>query len=393
MRIAIYTDTFLPTVNGVSTSIYNLANNLAQEGHQVLIQAPRHQKSDYQFSLHPNIEMYLVRSVEAKIYPDYRFGMGLPLSYSKIKEFNPDVIHVHTPLSIGIEGAFIAKQLKVPAIYTFHTYFEDMVKILRIPSSHTTDLLLKGGWRLIRSFCNLFDLVIAPTQAVAHDLAQHKVQPPVVALANILDEKMYQPKQQFNSQNNKLIYLGRLSREKRVDLLLKTLAILRENNKTEPNKQPPFTLDIIGDGPQRDNLFDLSFKLHINEAITWWGQVDHQTMISQKLLHHGDIFVSASRYETQGLSGLEAMAHGLPVVTIASHTSQEIIGSGGLIVKDQKTEQLTAQELATGIQKLSQQDSQQLSQQAYATARQYSASHLIPRYEELYNNLVDSADN
>jgi 1,2-diacylglycerol 3-alpha-glucosyltransferase len=379
MRIAMYTDTFFPSINGVAVSIATLANALAEEGHQVFIQAPRSSKPVDTSIFHPNITTNFVRSFDARIYPDFRIATGLPLSLIKIRQFNPDVIHVHTPFSLGIEGLLIGKRLNVPIIYTFHTYFMDpeAMKIIGIRNTRLASLIQKGGWRFSNLFCAMFDAIIAPSQYVAKDLKKHGVKRPIVVCPNMLGDETFSKPTTARSTLRHIIFVGRLSPEKRVHLLLHTLARLQEDH-------PELILDIVGDGIARNDLFDLSFELGVSSKIHWHGQIPHHELISRRFYHVGDLFLFLSRFETQGLVTLEAMAHGLPVIATASTANREVIGTGGIVLTDTPDEEKTVQQAVRAIRKACEGDLSQMRNDAYSQAEKYRVQPLLPLFTELY---------
>ncbi len=385
MRIAMYTDSFYPFIGGVSTAIFNLAQILAQNGHEIFIQAPRYPTEANLDGLPSSVQVHYVNSVKVYMYPDFRIGTGLPLSLKTIREFNPDVIHIHTPLSIGIEGTLIAKTLRVPTVHTFHTYFmdEDAIRLIGLNNKHLLPLIKQGGWKFNSAFCNRFNTIIAPSEAVAKDLRTHGVSKPVFVAPNMLDVSIYSPKKGRKKKLNKLIFVGRLSIEKRVDLTIRTLAKLRE-------KDPDYELILIGDGPDRHALFDLSVELGVASAITWYGAVEHQKLIHNHLFHEGDLFVVSSKFETQGLSTLEAMAHGLPVVAVSSETNKEVIGKGGIAVRDTGDPEKTVQLLAKAVEKMNDHPEIPYPQLAYQEALKYSPESLFDIYEMVYQKTKDA---
>jgi len=385
MRIAMYTDSFYPFIGGVSTAIFNLSQILAQQGHEIFIQSPRYPTEANLKGLPSNVQVHYVNSMKVYMYPDFRIGTGLPLSLKAIREFDPDVIHIHTPLSIGIEGTLIAKALRVPTVHTFHTYFmdEDALRLVGFNNKHILPLIKQGGWRFNAAFCNRFNSIIAPSEAVAKDLLSHGVNKPVYVAPNMLDVSIYCPKKGRKKKLTKLLFVGRLSIEKRVDLTIRTLATLLEQD-------PDYELILIGDGPDRNALFDLSVKLGVASHITWYGAIEHQKLIHNHIFHEGDVFIVSSKFETQGLSTLEAMAHGLPVIAVSSETNKEVIGKGGISVKDTGDADKTVQLLAKAVLKMNSQSDVPYPQLAYQEALKYSPDALLDTYQTIYQKTKDS---
>jgi len=225
--------------------------------------------------------------------------------------------------------------------------------------------------------------VIAPSQAVYRDLKSHHVNRPIFVAPNILEESVFAPKRNKKKKLTRLLYVGRLSAEKRIDLNLKVLAKLRETD-------PDYELILIGDGPDRHHLFDLSVKLGIAPAVTWYGAVDHQKLIDQHLYHLGDIFLMSSRYETQGLSTLEAMAHGVPVVAVRSTASNEVIGEGGIIVPNWNDQERAVSALARAVTKMNEQPDKPYHRLAYQQAQKFSPPVLLETYTTIYQKVIES---
>ncbi len=379
MRIAMYTDTFFPSTNGVAVSITTLANALAQAGHEVFIQAPKPWKPFDPTLLHPNITTNFVRSFDARIYPDFRIATGLPLSLAKIRKFEPDVIHVHTPFSLGIEGLLIGKRLNVPVVFTFHTYYTDAdaVKVIGIKNDRIAQIIQKGGWRFNKLFCAMFDGIIAPSNYVARDLQKHGIRGPIAVCPNMLDNHTFDKPKNGKTNIERLLYVGRLSPEKRIHLVLHTLARLQKSH-------PQLSLDIVGDGLARNDLFDLSFDLGINAKIRWHGQIPHHELIQKRFYQNGDLFVFLSRYETQGLVTLEAMAHGLPVVATASKATKEIIGTAGFALSDTADEEKTVRQATKAVAQACKNDLSQMRLQSFSQAEKYRIEPLLPLFLETY---------
>jgi 1,2-diacylglycerol 3-alpha-glucosyltransferase len=385
MRIAMYTDAFYPVVSGVATAVLILANALAEAGHQVFVQAPspKHE-ADLSF-LHPNVTVKYVRAIDIVIYPDFRLGTSLPLSLSDIRDFNPDLIHVHTPLSVGLEGILVSKRLKIPLIQTFHTYFmdEETFKLIGIRNAQLGRIISRGGWRLNRVLSRLCDATIAPTEFVAADLREHGTPEPIVVCPNLLSENAYAKQTRRNQQVRSFLYVGRLSPEKRVDLLLRSFALARQ-------KLPDTELIIVGDGPERQALFDLSLKLKISSHVRWFGKIPHHDLIEQRLYHLGDVFVTLSRFETFGYTTLEAMAHQLPVIALASRANTEVIGKAGFLIPDTANREAAVTAAAKKMVAVGQKDLEPLRQKAYEQAQKYSPRHLLPAYEKVYRDVLAS---
>lgn len=390
MRIAMYTDAFYPYPSGVSTAVLALADELAKQGHHIFIQAPR-PKNEVDISwLHSNIEVHYVRSVEVFIYPDFRIGTKNPVSIAAAKNFQPDIIHVHTPLSIGLEGILTAKRLGLPLLQTFHTYHMDQesMKLFGIHNHRLANFLNAGGWRLTRALTRIFDVTTAPSHYVENDLHVNKVPGTILYCPNILPDRYFAPHPRRKGDVRSFLFVGRLSPEKKVHVLLKSFAHVLKNN---PEKN--IELQIIGDGPEREVLVNLAFDLGIAGAVRWHGKIAHEELINEHLYHMSDVFVTPSRFETFGYTTLEAMAHGLPVIAHEYRANTELIGNTGFLVTDTEDEQESIILIAQAMQESLETDISEKRKQAYLRAQQYTPEEALPYYETAYQTALEIGSN
>ncbi len=381
MRIAMYTDAFYPYPSGVSTAVLALADELAKRGHHIFIQAPR-PKNDADVSwIHPNITVHYVRSTEIFLYPDFRIGTKIPLFLDEVKKLDPDIVHVHTPLSIGLEGMLAAKRLRKPLLQTFHTYHMDQesMKLFGIHNQRIANILSAGGWRLMNAMSRLFSVTTAPSHFVENDLRAHNMPGEVIYCPNILPNHYYAPHPRRKGDVRSFLFVGRLSPEKRVHILLQSFAEVLKNN---PERN--IELQIIGDGPERENLVNLAFDLGIAGSVRWHGKIPHKELIDEHLYHMSDVFVTASRFETFGYTTLEAMAHGLPVIAHAYRANTELIGDTGYLVPDTESVSESIQLLADAMQQSLNEDIAEKRKSAYQRAHEYSPEKAIPLYEDAY---------
>lgn len=378
-----YTDSFYPYVSGVSTAVLTLSQALAEAGHEVFIQAPRpKQEVDLSF-LHKNVTVHYVRAIDVYVYPDFRIGTGLPLSLQHIRAFDPDVIHVHTPLSIGLEGILIGRALKKPLVHTYHTYFlhEDWIRILGVNNTRLAQIISKGGHKFNQVFCHWFDAITAPTKQVAGDLKKMGIRKPVKVCPNLVEDELFARRSNTRHKLQRLLYAGRLSTEKRVDLVLKAFQLLHA-------KHPHLELVCIGDGPSRDELFQLSLDLGIGPYVRWYGQIPHDQLLAQRLYHHGDVFFSLSRSETYGYTTIEAMAHGLPVVVIANKVSKELTNGTGFLVSDSSDPKVVVREAVKALDHLTSLDLADYQRAAYQQAKNFQTRNILPLYTEVYESVI-----
>lgn len=343
MKIAFFTDTFCPTVNGIVTSIVYYANGLVAEGHDVFIIAPKNRESrNKTWALDKRVKVMLVPSLDGKLYPDIRIGLPTIRGWRRIQNYDPDIIHTFTPLVIGIQGMLVAKQLKKSLVTSHLTNYtdEETLKAVR----HFPTLLMKqtqrGAGTLIRFFLNSHTQVLVPTQDTADDVRAMGVTVPIGKVLLPVDIEALQKElsagkkyRQLLGIEESILYAGRLSGEKNIDKVLEVFSLVLA-------RRPKCKLVLIGDGADSEFLFNHATQLRVNSSIIWFGKLPHSEIVNRGLYALGDIFITLSEFETQGLSTVEAMACGLPVIGARARATQEVIEECGILVSPQKRQEI-----------------------------------------------------
>lgn len=340
MRIGIFTDTYPPYINGVSTSISMLEKALEKKGHQVFIVTVNNNLINYKYENENKI--IRIPGIPTGIY-DYRLTGIYPLrAIEKIKAWNLDVIHSQTEFGVGTFARIIAKQLDIPLVHTYHTMYEDYVHYI-------TGGYFKGASRRIVEYLTKFYCdktateLIVPTKKT-YDLFKEKYKvdrnvhiiPTGIELERFYHEnhsaasiKVISKALGIEKDDFVVLYVGRLGKEKSVDFLIK-------NHKELLKVNPRLKLIIIGDGPD-DKLFKAMVeKNKIADSVIFTGKVPYDDISSYYQL--ASVFVTASKTETQGLTVIEAMAASIPVVCIEdeSFLGTVVDGLNGYVFKSKK---------------------------------------------------------
>lgn len=321
MNIAIFADNFYPQINGVVISTIHLATGLAQKGHTIIIFAPRYKKIKYP-AFHKNISIITVPSIPAPFYQHLKMTpvFNQKILRTIIRE-KIDIIHFHTPLTLGLQAVIIARILRIPLIGTFHTYFGHSLYLKHAKLDYK--FMQHMAWDISNIYYNRCTLVTTPSQTTKRDLLENGCKIPIQVISNgIIQHK--KNKTAYNKLHKKyhakylLLFVGRLAHEKNIDILCKAMnRIVRENPKTK--------LLLVGDGPQQDELEKLIQTLDLQEHIILLGSIPHQALMSSGIYGACDLFVIASETETQGLCVLEALAHGTPAIGVQAGALPEII--------------------------------------------------------------------
>ena len=331
MNILFISDVFFPRVNGVSTSINTFATELKALGHQVTLIAPSYTDEDKQ-------EEWIVRVPSHKIYFDpedrlMKFGK-LKALLPWIREQHFDIIHIHTPFTAHYIGIHFGKKLDIPVVETYHTFFEDYLHhyLPFIPQFISRKL----ARTISRRQCNAVDGIVSPSKPMLDVLKQYGIKTPADVVATGLDASSFAnvDGEHFRISHDiplgqpMLLFVGRVAHEKNINFLLEMHVKLLKNH-------PDTLLVITGEGPAEESIKQSIDKLGITNKVRMIGYLDrsHELIACYKA---ADIFVFASKSETQGLVLLEAMAQGTAVVALAELGTKSILieGEGVLIAKD-----------------------------------------------------------
>ena len=307
MKIAIFTDSYFPQINGVVTQINNLHKILVKQGHRVMIVAPSHEKKSRETERHGS-KVLLLPSIALPAYEDYRITPPhSPKVFSELEKFSPDLIHVQTPFSVGWLGLRTGGKLKVPAIGTYHTLIPEFLMYLPIPVLKKTAFAKSLAWKYTALFYNRCFAVTTPTPSMKKELERNGIKK-VSVLSNAIDFKSFNAsakKRDYSGKNPKLIYFGRIGFEKNIEVLIFAVKHLAK-------KFPHISLTITGSGPALKFLKKIVHEENLKKHVRF-----HKPLAQEKLAQHvaqHDIFITASTIETQGLTILEAMASGMPCI-------------------------------------------------------------------------------
>ena len=224
MNIALFTDTFIPQVNGVANTVFRTAQGLTDLGHNVCVYTISEHKSHVLNTMAgKKIKVFTLPSTSALVYKGERISLPIGLSIKHMRKFQPDIIHVHTPFAVGLEAIWCTKKLNVPLVGTHHTFFDHYLKHVYLDYKWAK----KFSWQYTVWYYNKCKMVLSPTVSLADGLKQNGLKSPVEILPNPVDTNLFCPKPEKTAGKN-LIYMGRVSYEKSIDQVIKTTAIVAE---------------------------------------------------------------------------------------------------------------------------------------------------------------------
>ncbi|WP_199247614.1 glycosyltransferase family 1 protein [[Phormidium] sp. ETS-05] len=309
MRIALFTETFLPKIDGIVTRLCHTVDHLQRSGNKVLVLSPDYGIQDYK-----GAKVYGVSGIPLPMYPELKMGFPTPSLRGVLEEFQPDIIHVVNPAILGLGGIYYAKALKIPLVASYHTHLPQYLK------HYGLAMLEPLLWELLKGAHNQAELNLCTSSAMVQELRNHGIER-VDLWQRGVDTELFQPELASEEMRSRLseghpdrpllLFVGRLGAEKEIDRIKPVLEAI-----------PGARLALVGDGPHREAL-----KAHFAGTPTnFVGYLRGKELASA--FASADAFIFPSRTETLGLVLLEAMAAGCPVVAAARGGILDIVTDG-----------------------------------------------------------------
>jgi glycosyltransferase involved in cell wall biosynthesis len=387
VRVLFVSDVYFPRVNGVCTSIRTFREDLAGCGVETLLVAPHYDLTAPHYDLTAEEESGVTRVASAGVPgdpEDRRMRWGpLVRALESLPRGCVDVVHVHTPFVAHYAGTRFARRAKIPCVATYHTFFEEYLH-------HYVPVMPRRLGRFLaraftRSQCDDVQALIAPSDPMRDILLTYGVSTPVYVVPTGLPADRFRPGDgaRFRAEaglpaDRPLVtYVGRVAHEKNIDFLVKVFVEVRRTI-------PAAVLVIAGEGPARESLKSQVARLGLQQEVCFAGYLDRNTGLLD-CYAAADVFVFASRTETQGLVLLEAMAQGAPIVSTAELGTRSVLkaGSGALVVDER------LDEFASAVVRVLQDPElrRDLSERGRTYARTWSSAAMAHRLSELYGSI------
>ena len=370
MRIALFTETFLPKVDGIVTRLRHTVEHLQRNGNQVLVVAPDGGLTEYK-----GAKIYGVSGFPLPLYPELKLALPRPSIGVALETFQPDLIHVVNPAVLGLGGLYYAKVLQIPLVASYHTHLPQYLQ------HYGLGMLEPVMWELIKASHNQAQLNLCTSTAMIEELRVHGIQNLDLWQRGV-DTETFHPSltsaqmrshlSQGHPESPLLLYVGRLSAEKEIERIKPVLEAI-------PNAR----LALVGDGPHRSAL-----EKHFAGTPTHFvGYLTGKELGAA--FASSDAFVFPSRTETLGLVLLEAMAAGCPVVAARSGGIPDIVTDG---VNGYLFDPADEQGAITATVRLFQQQDERetLRHNARAEAERWSWSAATRQLQNYYRSVVMS---
>jgi glycosyltransferase involved in cell wall biosynthesis len=363
VRVLFISDVYFPRVNGVSTSIRTFRSDLAAQGVDTRLVAPHYDSPPDAAPEEPGVLRVPAARVPRDPEDRRMRWRALTRALDALPASEFDLVHIHTPFLAHYAGVRFARRANIACLATYHTFFEEYLHhyVPLLPRRLST-LLARS---FTRSQCAAVQALIAPSEPMRAVLTGYGVSTPIRARAGI------------DAQRPLLTYIGRVAHEKNIGFLVQVFRRVLAS-------VPEALLVIAGEGPAREPLRQQVAHLGLEGHVHFAGYLERDSALLD-CYAAADVFVFASRTETQGLVLLEAMAQGVPVVSTAELGTRSILvpGSGALVVPEQQ------QEFAAAVVRVLSDAGlrEELAARGRAYARNWSSAAMARRLAELYAEL------
>jgi 1,2-diacylglycerol 3-alpha-glucosyltransferase len=387
MRIGIFTETYTPYISGLVTSEVMLKKALEKEGHEVYVVTANLESFKYEYNEEERV--LKIPGVPTGIY-DSRLTSIYPIqAVNKIRSWKLDVIHSQTEFAIGTFARLLAKQYNIPLVHTYHTMYEDYIHYI------TKGYFQKSSKKLVEYFTKFYcdttatELIVPTNKTYKLFKEKYKFEknihiiPTGIEVERFYSENVNQKDIQelrktlkLNKKDFVILFVGRLAEEKNVEFLI-------ESEKVLHNKYKNIKLIIVGDGPDKEKYEELAKKLDLAENIIFTGKASWDDM--PYYYHISDVFATASKTETQGLTIIEAMASNVVPVCMKDEAFQSMVTEelNGLFFE-------TKEEYEKQIIRLyeNKDELKRFDKQARIQAEHYSSKNYAERVLEVYNRAI-----
>ena len=412
MNIAFFTDTYMPDINGVASSVYTLAEGLKKYGHKTYVftvskekkeeraygkileqlqkwyrEDEKETKENKDAKEEKTREIYRMPSIPLTFLKPHRAGSPISLSaFRLMKKLDIDVIHTQTEFTMGFMGMTMSSAFRLPMVHTYHTMYEDYTHYIGKGSFVTPDMARSYS----RTFCNWADGIVAPTPKTKDSLLSYGVTKNIYVVPTGINltpfasssysrEEILALKKSLSLQPDWpiILSLGRMAKEKSMDKLIQAMPDILK-------VIPEARLLMVGTGPEIEALREMTRSLRLRDRVLFTGRVPYEQI--GKYYQLGDVFVNCSVTETQGLTYYEAMAAGVPLIV---RNDDSVRG----VLEDRKNALLfdEIEELPALIQRMLSDDAFRAScvRRGLELAQVFSADRFAQCMADVYRNVTD----
>ena len=340
MRIAQFSDSFLPIVDGVGRVVYNYANNIADKGHESYVIAPM---TDMGYRGGYKFDLVDYQSIKLR---NRQYKLGVPLMdthfMARMNKIDLDIIHAHSPVTAGQSAIVYAQKRGIPLVGTFHSKYKDDIR-----DATGMNVVAEVGAKLVVDFYDKCDEVWAVSESAADTLHGYGYKKRIVIMPNGTDAAVIDIKDRQRAaeafglgEEAVFLFVGQQDWKKNIERILLAAQEIKR-------REFPFKLVLVGMGPHSDEIRKRASYLGLDDKMVYTGHISDSSMLAG-LYQCADLFVFPSLYDTAGLVVLEAATFGTPSVVVRGSSAAEVIKDGinGFLCQDDEWDLAHIMELA-----------------------------------------------
>lgn len=387
-----FSDNFYPELSGIADSILITGKQLAARGHKIDFYVPNYSVKDFtksnlvkkEIDLGPNITVHRFFSFPFPTSSNQgRLIVPTLWRWHKMKKHRPDIIHTHLFFGAGFEALIAAKFLRVPLVGTNHTAIMEFVK----QSPVDTKFLERLSLKLVSWFYNKCDFVSAPSQGIINEMKLNGFVKANKVISNPVNTKKYyiptpeeksSLKQEFNFSNQTIICVGRLAPEKKVDVIVRAMALVSK-------EMPATNLVIAGHGSEEKKLQDLVKELGLEGKVKFLGFLKKEVL--EKVYRAIDIYAIASTSETQNIDLIKALASGVPAVGVNARALPEYINHDNGFIVEPGDYQMMAEKFIFLLK--NPEVSAKMGRAGNLGVQQFSEEKIASEWEKFYQQIIN----
>jgi len=384
MKFALFTESFVPNIDGTAITVYNHAKFLRKKGNEVVVVCPWHKRGNTGIEYMDGIKVIRLFSSPIIGYRSYRISVPSIKAMSIAKKEKPDFVHSYNPYVTGVIGKYVSNRLGVPILGSHHVLPQNITASISKLSKFLNKVIGPLSWRGIIKYYNHCDLVTSPSNYGKRILEEKGIKKPVEVLSNGINLKEFKKvnvkkiREKLNIPDNEkvILHTGRLAGERKVDMIVKAAPKILSKEDA--------TFLIVGDGRERKNLEKLCEKLGVSKNFIFTGFLERKDFV--KVFQVADLFVHPSDSELQGIVTLEAMANNLPLVVNNEGASSELIieGKNGFIFKNDNE-----RDLAEKVIRVLNSDTKKMGRVSREIVMQHSLDNCYKKLWEIYLKTIE----
>ncbi len=381
MNILMMTNTFTPHVGGVARSVSTFSDELRAMGHKVLVVAPEYEEM-------PEKEENVIRLPALQNFNGSDFSVSIPIPghlANYLDKFQPQIVHSHHPFLIGSAAVRISMKYRIPLVFTYHTMYERYTHYVPVDFKALKDFVIK----LSVGYANMCELVISPTESISQILRKRNISSPIEIIPTGIrtddfktgDPQNFRNKCKIPEDSFVIGCVSRLAPEKNFSFLSECALEFVKNTENS------YFL-VVGDGPAKKDIENLFLKNSLQSRLLLPGKIQKESIVNAYKAM--DLFVFASKTETQGIVLQEAMASSVPVIGLDATGTRDTIedGANGFLVSSENIADFSKKIL--DYYKLPAETKNKMQKSALKTAEKYSTRSCAEKLVDNYRKIIAS---